>query len=154
MNHLLDVTGLDIGLLSDADLHALTGKLCEADSALMRPQPIAITAMTEAEILHGIERLPAGRRQQALRQPWEELMADLFGGYSLPFSSEAAPWYGELVSRRERLARPISSADAVIAATTLAHGAQLATRNTADFEAIGLALINPWLGLAPSPERR
>jgi predicted nucleic acid-binding protein len=27
----------------------------------------------------------------------------------------------------------------------LAHGAQLATRNTADFEAIGLELINPWI---------
>jgi hypothetical protein len=31
MNHLLDVTGADIGLLSDADLRVLTGKLCEAD---------------------------------------------------------------------------------------------------------------------------
>ena len=58
---------------------------------------------------------------QALRQSWEERMADLFRGRSLPFSSEAAHWTGELVSRRARLARPISSADAVIAATTLAH---------------------------------
>jgi hypothetical protein len=31
MNHLLDVTGADIALLSDADLRVLTGKLCEAD---------------------------------------------------------------------------------------------------------------------------
>ena len=31
MNHLLDVTGADIGSLSDADLRILTGKLCEAD---------------------------------------------------------------------------------------------------------------------------
>ena len=31
MNHLLDVTGEDIGRLSDADLRVLTGKLCEAD---------------------------------------------------------------------------------------------------------------------------
>ncbi len=31
MNHLLDVTGEDIGRLSDADLRILTGKLCEAD---------------------------------------------------------------------------------------------------------------------------
>ena len=31
MNHLLDVTGEDIGRLSDADLRTLTGKLCEAD---------------------------------------------------------------------------------------------------------------------------
>lgn len=31
MNRLLDVTGADIGLLSDGDLRVLTGKLCEAD---------------------------------------------------------------------------------------------------------------------------
>ena len=91
----------------------------------LEPQAIAITTMNEAEIVHGLARLP--------------------------FSSEATHWYGELVSRRERMARPISTTDAVIAATTLAHGAQLATRNTSDFEAIGLELVNPWMGLQPSP---
>lgn len=116
------------------------------------PQAIAITAMNEAEIRYGIARLPAGQRRQALEQCWQELMASLFGGQALPFSGEAAHWYGELVSRRERLARPITTADAVIAATTLAHSAQLATRNTADFEAIGLELINPWnSGLSQHP---
>jgi toxin FitB len=116
------------------------------------PQAIAITAMNEAEIRYGITRLPAGQRRQALEQYWQELMASLFGGQALPFSGEAAHWYGELVSRRERLARPITTADAVIAATTLAHSAQLATRNTADFEAIGLELINPWnSGLSRHP---
>ena len=116
------------------------------------PQAIAMTAMNEAEIRYGIARLPAGQRQQALEQCWHELMASLFGGQALPFSGEAAHWYGELVSRRERLARPITTADAVIAATTLAHSAQLATRNTADFEAIGLELINPWnSGLSRHP---
>ena len=134
-------------------------------SELMRPQPdqqamawaneldphsVAITAMNAAEILHGIARLPAERRQQGLRRSWEELMSSLFGGQALSFTSEAAHWYGEVVSRRERMARPITTADAVIAATALAHGAQLATRNTADFEAIGLELINPWVGPAPS----
>ena len=116
------------------------------------PQAIAMTAMNEAEIRYGIARLPAGQRRQALEQCWQELMASLFGGQALPFSGEAAHWYGELVSRRERLARPITTADAVIAATTLAHSAQLATRNTADFEAIGLELINPWnSGLSRHP---
>ena len=46
--------------------------------------------------------------------------------------------------RRELLARPIATADAVIAATALAHGTPLATRNVADFAEIGLELINPW----------
>jgi toxin FitB len=46
------------------------------------------------------------------------------------------------LSARERLARPMSTADAVIAATALAHGALLATRDEADFA--DLDLINPW----------
>lgn len=35
--------------------------------------------------------------------------------------------------------------DAQIAATCLAHGAQLATRNVRHFEGLGLAWVNPWL---------
>ena len=34
--------------------------------------------------------------------------------------------------------------EAVIAATVLAHGNSLATRNLADFGDLGLRLINPW----------
>ena len=32
----------------------------------------------------------------------------------------------------------------MIAATALVHGMQVATRNTADFEATGVSVINPW----------
>ena len=38
----------------------------------------------------------------------------------------------------------MATADAGIAATALAHGASLATRDQADFADLGLALINPW----------
>jgi hypothetical protein len=35
--------------------------------------------------------------------------------------------------------------DALIAATALMHGLTLVTRNTADFEPMGVAWLNPWL---------
>jgi predicted nucleic acid-binding protein len=108
------------------------------------PQDVAITAMNEAEILHGLARLPAGRRQVQLQQGWEVLVADLFSGRIWPFCSEAAHWYAEVLRRRDQLARPMATADAVIAATALAHGAPLATRDVHDFDAIGLTLIHPW----------
>jgi toxin FitB len=91
-------------------------------------------------ILHGLARLPDGRRKQVLRQSWDGLMAELFAGRIWPFTSEAAHWYGEL------LVRPMASADAVIAAIALIHGVPLATRNEADFADIGLVLLNPWNG--------
>ena len=71
-------------------------------------------------------------------------MAELFSGRIWSFSSEAAHWYAELLWQRERLARPMATADAVIATTALANGVPLATRDVHDFAEIGLALINPW----------
>ena len=40
---------------------------------------------------------------------------------------------------------PRPERDALIAATALVHGLTLVTRNTADFEPMGVALLNPWL---------
>jgi predicted nucleic acid-binding protein len=128
-------------------------------SELMRPRPdpkvlawmdsldpgdVVITAMNEAEILQGLARLPNGRRKQELQESWEAMKADLLIGRIRPFTSEAAHWYGDLVSHRERLGLPINTADAVIAAIALEHGARLATRDTNDFAELGLELINPW----------
>lgn len=39
---------------------------------------------------------------------------------------------------------PRSERDALIAATALVHGMELVTRNTIDFEGMGVTLINPW----------
>jgi predicted nucleic acid-binding protein len=39
---------------------------------------------------------------------------------------------------------PRAERDALIAATALVHGLTVATRNIADFEPTGVALINPW----------
>ena len=40
---------------------------------------------------------------------------------------------------------PRSDRDALIAATALVHGMTVVTRNTADFEATGVSVLNPWL---------
>lgn len=42
---------------------------------------------------------------------------------------------------------PRPERDALIAATALTHGLTVVTRNTADFEPMGVALLNPWLAL-------
>ena len=110
----------------------------------LSPQQVAITAMNEAEILQGIARLPNSQRKQQLEQGWDTLLTTVLQHPVLPFDSDAAHWFAALVSHREGMGRPISTADAVIAATALAHDGQLATGNTADFTAIGLSLINPW----------
>jgi predicted nucleic acid-binding protein len=108
-------------------------------------EAVGITVMNEDEILHGLARLPVGRRRrQALEERWEQLVRSLFSGRVFPFDRPAAHWYAALLQQRDRIGQPFSTADAVIAAIALAHGATLATRHTADFEGIGLPLINPW----------
>jgi hypothetical protein len=39
---------------------------------------------------------------------------------------------------------PRAERDALIAATAMVHGLTVVTRNIADFESIGVALLNPW----------
>ena len=40
---------------------------------------------------------------------------------------------------------PRPERDALIAATALTHGLTIVTRNTVDFEPMGVAVLNPWL---------
>lgn len=40
---------------------------------------------------------------------------------------------------------PRAERDALIAATAMVHGLTVVTRNIADFEPMGVALLNPWL---------
>jgi predicted nucleic acid-binding protein len=45
---------------------------------------------------------------------------------------------------RLHVANPRAERDALIAATALVHGLTVVTRNVADFEPVGVALLNPW----------
>lgn len=104
---------------------------------------LRITAITAAEILYGIQRLPSGRRRTALR----DAAVEIFSGFSedvLPFDLAAATVYPEIVDHRDRKGAPISGYDAQIAAICRTKGAQLATRNERDFADLGIELMNPW----------
>ena len=104
---------------------------------------LRITAITVAEILYGIERLPKGKRRTALRQGAVEVFTH-FAEEVLPFDAAAATVYPEIVDRRDRQGTPISGYDAQIAAICRTHSASLATRNEKDFADVGVDLINPW----------
>ena len=51
---------------------------------------------------------------------------------------------GELRAAREARGRRVAMADMLIAATALAHGLTLATRNVRDFESCGVSLVDPF----------
>ena len=103
-----------------------------------------ITAVTQAEILYGIQRLGAGKRRAALEAAAEAAFAEDFAGRILAFGPEAARAYASLAAARARAGRPISQFDAQIAAITLVARATLATRNVRDYQGCGIKLADPW----------
>jgi len=105
---------------------------------------LAISAVTVAEILHGIARLPSGKRKQKLESHAMAMFEEDFAGRILPFDVHAAVEYATLVAACEAKGRTASMADAQIAAVCRVHGAPIATRNVRDFEFPGLDVINPW----------
>jgi toxin FitB len=102
------------------------------------------TAITQAEILHGVLLLPAGKRRKAFEEAAEAMFDEDFSGRILPFGSDAAPLYAEIAAERRRRGRPISQFDAQIAAISRASGAGLATRNVSDFDHCGIDVLDPW----------
>lgn len=128
-------------------------------SELVRPQPapavvawvdaqdsdeLVITVVTAAEIRARVALLPAGRRRRQIAERMEAMITETFAGYVLAFDVDSTGHYANIVARRTRAGRPISTLDAQIAAVCTQHDATLATRNTDDFGGLNLNLINPW----------
>lgn len=105
---------------------------------------VFVTAVTAAELMYGVARLPEGRRKQELLVKVGALIAEDFKDRVLPFDQLAAVDYANVVASRERAGRPISMADAQIAAICRNWSADLATRNVADFMDIGVRVVDPW----------
>ena len=110
-------------------------------------QPAAsvfISAITEAELRYGVALMPPGKRRSALAAEIENMLGEDFSGRILPFDSPAAVAFAEIAAERRQTGRPISQADAQIAAIARSRGAALATRNVPDFEGCGVEIVDPW----------
>lgn len=137
-------------------------------SELMRPAPeprvlqwldaqkksqVWLTSITCAEIFAGIARLPNGKRKTSLQQAAQHMLTEEFSSRILAFDQLAAIHYAEVLTLRARAGKPISMADAQIAAMcksaalaiTGTQSVCLATRNEKDFSDLNLTLLNPWL---------
>lgn len=109
------------------------------------PASLCTSSITVAEVMYGIERLPAGRRRSSCLSAASSIF-DEFRERVLPFDDAAARHYGRIVTERRDDGRPISTADAQIASICRDRGVALCTRNIPDFEGLGLDLVDPWRG--------
>lgn len=102
-----------------------------------------MSAIVLAEFRAGVALMPEGRKRIALETQIDAIV-DAYGDRMLPFDERVAPYYGRILLAARRAAKPIMTADAMIAATALARGFSVATRNVGDFAGAGVELINPW----------
>lgn len=126
-------------------------------SELVKPQPdpkviawltshdlsLALSTIVLAEITYGIEKIRPDERARKLEGFPAELQRRYVGRlYS--YDQECALLYGVLMGHSRRQGRILSTADGMIAATTLRHQGELATRNVDDFVLPNLIVHNPW----------
>jgi predicted nucleic acid-binding protein len=137
------MTVLDTNVLSEALKPSPSGIVLRWLAA-QEPSAVFITTITQAEVLYGIEVLPAGKRGTRLAAIIQKLLSEEFDDRILSFDEDAARVFAKIVQGRETAGRPISQFDAMIAAIARSRGAAVATRNTNHFEHCGIRVINPW----------
>ncbi len=102
------------------------------------------SSITQAEIEFGIALMSNGKRKEEIINAALAIFK-LFRNRILPFDNKSASYFATVRSHRQMVGRPISFADAQIAAIALQNQFILSTRNIRDFENIeGLKLVNPW----------
>jgi len=147
---------LDTNVLSEL-------RLPEPDPGVRRwfdaidPEQAAIASFTIAEIHYGIAALRARDPVFAEKsQIWAQTLTDTTP--ILPLNARAGAILGQMLANPAlrplavtppQVRRPRFGGALIIAATALAHGAGVATRNSADFTLIAthwpdLSVINPW----------
>ncbi len=93
-----------------------------------------ISAITWAESLAGLKRMPEGKKKEALCSFYYEIIREQFD--IVPFDEHAATIYSDLFPKLEKIGKIPQDFDLQIASIAIANNMILVTRNIRDFEAI------------------
>ncbi len=104
-------------------------------------ETIHVSVVTLEELTFGIARASPAARLRLMR--WLDALLDA-RPMVLDVTAAIARASGELRAAREGRGRRVAQADMLIAATALAHGLTLVTRNGRDFDGCGVALVDPF----------
>lgn len=131
---------VDANVLSEATKVAPSAKVVEW---LRQNEPeVAIDPIILGEIRFGIHVLPAGKRRQRLERWFKGGVAKLT---CLPWGAATGLRWARLLADLRAFGRAMPIKDSLIAATALIHGLIVVTRNTRDFKAAGVKVLDPFV---------
>jgi toxin FitB len=139
----------------------VTGFLLDTNvlSELRRPRPDAnviafiavqplddlyVSTVTLAEIRFGIELVADIARRAELNDWLTHKVRPMFDQRILPVTENIMFKWRLLVEAGRKSGYTFSQPDLIIAATALEHGVTVVSRDTADYEKSGVAVLNPW----------
>ena len=102
---------------------------------------LAVSPIILGELEYGILILPVGRRRGRLEEWFRTGVPNL---RILDFDAATAAVWARLLARLKKRGRAMPIKDSLIAASAIAHGLTVATRNLADFRSAGVRVENPF----------
>lgn len=129
------VSELRKGASGKADRHVMAWARRQATAQLY----ISVVTLLELELGVLLRERRDAAQGAALRAWLDGQVVPAFAGRTLPVDAPVAVRCARLHVPDRR-----SERDALIAATALVHGMTVVTRNVTDFEATGVALVDPW----------
>ena len=134
MSYLIDtniISEVRKGANCDRNVAAWYDKIVDADIYL---------SVLVLEIRKGIERArPKDPAQARALEKWLTDVVQSFAERILPIDHVVADEWGRMSAKR-----PLSTTDALLAATAKVHGMTLATRNIVDVADLGTDILNPF----------
>ena len=107
---------------------------------------IFISVCTLAELRFGVSWMQRGRRRDRLDGWLRSELPSRFEGRIVPVDIAIADAWGVIQARSKKIGRSLGVMDGLIAATAETYGMTVVTRDTADLAAVGITLLNPWIG--------
>ncbi len=137
MKILLDTCA--ISALRKADINLKVKELLDT----VDEKDVFMSVISFGELVKGISILQEGRPKQQLLS-WLGGIERMFEDRILPVDQETARIWGEITAKARKTGKTIPVSDGLIAASALRHGLHVLTRNSTDFAATGVMLVDPW----------
>ena len=132
---------LDTNVISEVQRPQGNGRVRSLVAA--RAAEMHLSVIVLGELRFGIALLDDTPRKAALAA-WADGLIAAYADRILPVTREIAEIWGGLSAVPHMKKRPVDAPDGLIAATAIFHDLTLWTRNTKDFEGVGVRLVNPW----------